>query len=74
MKKLIFENNAFRPPVYNPVIEVIRNSDRPLKGIKRGKHAIDCVLSKGVGPLGTRSNFDPEDLLAIIEFMDMVEI
>ena len=56
-EKLIFENDAFRTPVYNPVVQLICTINKDSRGFKKGKHAFDCMLSKGVESEGFEENY-----------------
>lgn len=50
--RLIFENNDYRTPQLNTFVSLVCNNGKGFKGKKKGKHAFDCMLSKGVASAG----------------------
>jgi site-specific DNA recombinase len=47
-ERLVFEKNNYRTPKLNQFVFLVCSDKSPLKGLKKGKHAYNCVLSREV--------------------------
>ncbi len=72
-EKLNFKDNQYRTTKLNEAVEILCKTDKGLGQKKGGKKTDFSVSSLRVDSTGETTNFDPEDLDKIFEFMGMIE-